>query len=210
MWRFSRGCIGATPVARAAELLARARAHYDRPEHELAALATNRGWRGFRGGAEWMRAALATLRGVAPEGRATFEWLGFVKYAIAGSTASIVAAGAIAMIVGSGDVGIWCSFGWASLLLVVPVFYVVESRMVFAFPAALDGAARPFATSTRIVRNAGSMAATTAVVMRIAVEMLLGGVRGRGFVRSWCVGCLAVVMWYEDVRSRSPGPGSAS
>ncbi len=157
-----------------------------------------------------MRAALATLRGVAPGGRATFEWLGFVKYAIAASAASIVAAGAIAMIVGSGGDGIWCSCGWASLLLVVPVFYVVESRMVFAFPAALDGAARPLATSARIVQNAGSMAATTAVVMRIAAEMLLGGVRGRGFVRSWCVGCLAVVMWYEDVRGRSPGAGSAS
>jgi hypothetical protein len=34
--------------------------------------------------------------------------------------------------------------------------------------------------------------------------MLLGGLAGRGFVRSWCLGCLAVCLWYEDLRTDPP------
>jgi hypothetical protein len=37
-------------------------------------------------------------------------------------------------------------------------------------------------------------------VIPLAAVMLFGGVVGRGFVRSWCLGCLAVVVWYEDLR----------
>ena len=38
------------------------------------------------------------------------------------------------------------------------------------------------------------------VTMMIAVTMLFGGFIGRGFVRSWCRGCVAVVLWYEYAR----------
>jgi len=38
-------------------------------------------------------------------------------------------------------------------------------------------------------------------VARIAAEMLFGGLRGRGFARSWCVGCIAVLLWYEAART---------
>src|SRR5205823_3911054 len=31
------------------------------------------------------------------------------------------------------------------------------------------------------------------------------GIVGRGFVRCWCLGCLAVCLWYEDLRLQSVG-----
>jgi predicted MPP superfamily phosphohydrolase len=34
--------------------------------------------------------------------------------------------------------------------------------------------------------------------------MLFGGLVGRGFLRCWCLGCLAVCLWYEDLRSPPP------
>jgi hypothetical protein len=90
------------------------------------------------------------------------------------------------------------------LLLVVPVFYAVEVQAVFAFPAALDGAAHPIAASRRIVRDNGGTLRSTAIVAAIAACMLGGGFAGRGFRRSWCVGCLAVLLWYERWRPSGP------
>ena len=47
--------------------------------------------------------------------------------------------------------------------------------------------------------------------MQLAAVMLLGGCIGRGFVRSWCVGCLAICIWYEDLLAlpESPRAGAA-
>jgi len=39
-----------------------------------------------------------------------------------------------------------------------------------------------------------------AVVLPVAAFMLFGGFARQGFVRSWCLGCLAVCIWYEDLR----------
>jgi predicted MPP superfamily phosphohydrolase len=48
------------------------------------------------------------------------------------------------------------------------------------------------------------------VVVPLAWTMLLGGLRGRGFLRSWCLGCLAVCLWYESLRSPPPVGRSAA
>jgi predicted MPP superfamily phosphohydrolase len=39
------------------------------------------------------------------------------------------------------------------------------------------------------------------VVVPLACTMLFGGLAGRGFLRCWCLGCLAVCLWYEDLRN---------
>jgi hypothetical protein len=44
---------------------------------------------------------------------------------------------------------------------------------------------------------AGSVISITPQVMGVAWHMLTGGIRGRGFGRSWCVGCLIVVLWFD-------------
>jgi hypothetical protein len=87
----------------------------------------------------------------------------------------------------------------------VLVFYAIEVQMVFLFPLALDGCARPFRTARAWTRRAGGTIAAMRVVLPVAGVMLLGGMVGRGFVRCWCLGCLAVCLWYEDLRLHSVG-----
>ena len=136
-----------------------------------------------------MRGALGALRGRQPVGAARFASLGVRKYAIACSAALLVAFAALAS---------------APVLmpLAIVAFYAVEVRMVFAFPWALDGSATPLRDSHRLVAATTSLAWAVTQVMRIAAEMLFGGLCGRGARRSWCTGCLAVLLWYEHARQR--------
>ncbi len=146
-------------------------------------------WRGgFVGGAGWMRSALAELRGTAPTGDARFGRIGALKYAICIAVASLPPAAAVLF-----------STPWP-LLLVVPAFYAAEAQMIFLFPIALDGSPRPFRDARALVEPAGGTLRVVATVLPIAARMLVGGFVGRGFARSWCVGGLAVLVWYEDVR----------
>ncbi len=43
--------------------------------------------------------------------------------------------------------------------------------------------------------------------MPLACTMLFGGLAGRGFLRSWCLGCLAVCIWYEGLSNGPPTVG---
>lgn len=177
------------PVSASALLRAAARI-YDASHGELELRARRAARRGFAGGAEWMRAALGELRGVAPSGSArSFQRLGLAKYSLAGGAAGLVLAAAFALEV-----------PWIAPLAVL-AFYLVEVRMVFAFPLALDGVARPLRASHRLVNANHGVWEATAVVMPLAAAMLVGGFLGRGFVRSWCLGCLAVLLWYESARA---------
>jgi hypothetical protein len=85
------------------------------------------------------------------------------------------------------------------LLLPVVAFYAVEVQMVFLFPLALDGAPHLFRASRALTRKAGGTASVMGTVLVLAAVMLLGGLVGRGLVRCWCLGCLAVVLWYEEL-----------
>src|SRR5262245_6378325 len=174
----------------AGELLRLAAARYDAPGGRLAWAAWT-AWRGdFVAGGRWMRLALAELRGVPlPETKCSFRLLGFVKYGLACAAALPAAVAA---------------FAWdlpPLLLLSVPAFYAAEAQMVFLFPLALDGSARPFRDGRKWAVRAGGTWAVMRVVMPLALTMLLGGFVGRGFLRSWCLGCLAVCVWYERVRN---------
>jgi predicted phosphodiesterase len=112
-----------------------------------------------------------------------------VKYTFAGVVAALPVVAAL-------------GFGWHWLaLLSIPGFYAIEAQMVFLFPLALDGATRPLASSRAWTVRAGGTVAVMCVVLPLALTMLGGGFVGRGFVRSWCLGCLAVCVWYEDLRN---------
>jgi hypothetical protein len=147
-------------------------------------------WRGlFASGGDWMRMALAHLRGQQlPAPGLSLNALGTIKYALAGGAALLVAAAAVLL------------HAWPLLVLCVPAFYAVEAQMVFLFPLTLDGAARPFREARRWTVRAGGTLAVMAVVLPVAAFMLFGGFARQGFVRSWCLGCLAVCIWYEDLR----------
>lgn len=143
----------------------------------------------FSHGAEWMRGVLATLRdGDAPRGAARFVRLGCAKYGLAVAAALVPCAVALAV-----------ASPWPALLG-VPAFYAAEVQGVFAFPCALDGATSPLRASRGLVARSGGTFRAMRIVMPIAAVMLVGGLAGRGFRRSWCAGCAAVLLWYESAR----------
>jgi predicted MPP superfamily phosphohydrolase len=177
----------------AADLLRRAAAVYDAPESPLPAAARAAWRRGFAGGGAWMRLSLERLRGrPLPAAAAGLGHLGLLKYALAGAAAAVPLAAALA-----------AGRAWLAVLC-VPAFYAVEAQMVFLFPLALDGHERPLAAGRAWAVRAGGTAAVMRVVMPLALAMLGGGLLGRGFVRSWCLGCLAVCLWYEELRTNPP------
>src|SRR5207244_13154886 len=53
-------------------------------------------------------------------------------------------------------------------------------------------------------RRAGGTLKIMKVVLPLAATMILGGFFGRGFIRSWCLGCLAILIWYERLRKLDP------
>lgn len=160
---------------------------YDESGNGLQAAARAALWSGFAGGAGWMRTALGIVRGSEPPGRARFGRLGIGKYACAGLAALLVLA-ALAPLPA------------LALPAAIVAFYAVEAHLLFVFPCALDGERAPFAASRSLVARTSGAGVATARVIRIAARMLFGGLAGLGFVRSWCIGCLAVVLWYEDAR----------
>jgi hypothetical protein len=174
----------------AALLLAGARELYDDPTLPFAQTAQNDAWKsGFASGADWMRLVLCQLRGVnPPTASASFQQLGVVKYGLSALCALLF----LCLVISTR--------AWLFLPGVVLVFYAVEAQMVFLFPLALDGCRNPIRESLVWTRAAGGTIPVMFTVMQLAVVMLFGGFFGRGFVRSWCLGCLAVVLWYEALR----------
>src|ERR1043165_4513087 len=178
----------------AGSLLREAGAIFDAAENGLARRARF-AWRtGFDSGGRWMCEALATLRGETATMPVTnLSALGMIKYGMA-IVASLMATVMI----------LWRQQYWA-LPLGVFVFYAVEAQMVFLFPLAIDGRTRVFRESLAWTSRAGGTWRVMCIVLPIAGTMLFGGLAGRGFIRSWCVGCLAVVVWYEHLRQKKAG-----
>jgi hypothetical protein len=174
----------------ASNLLQRAAAVYDDPANGLST-AARRAWHGgFSSAGGWMRQAMIVLRNQSQAcGECPFQRFGILKYALALSGAVLCVAAAIN------------SRHWGVALLALPVFYLVETQMVFLFPLMIDGVAQNrIATARHWTIRAGGTVRVMRVVVPLAVFMLFGGFAGRGFVRSWCLGCLAVVLWYEHLR----------
>jgi hypothetical protein len=176
----------------ARKLLAQARGVFDDDANTLARDAT-RAWRtGFASGGRWMWRAMECLRRESLSGPScNLNLLGIVKYGLASFVASWPVAAAVAF-----------RQPWIAVLA-VPAFYAVEVQMVFLFPLALGGGRRPLRESLRWTRRAGGTLRVMWVVVQLAATMLLGGFVGRGFVRSWCLGCLAVCVWIERLRIES-------
>jgi predicted MPP superfamily phosphohydrolase len=180
-------------------LLARAAEVFDEPATGLAALAGKAWQTGFASGGAWMRQALEHLRG-APlaGGKSSLNTLGLIKYGLAGVAALVVAGLALAV-------------RQPILALAAALaFYAVEAQMVFLFPVVLDGSTHPFGEARQWTVRAGGTLAVMRVVLPLACTMLLGGLAGRGFRRSWCLGCLAVCIWYEQLRcGQAPSAAAA-
>lgn len=144
---------------------------------------------------DWMRLALETLRGracppLAPVAAAALSQ----KYLASIAAGSLVYA--LARRVGAPRVS---ALGLGAL-----GFYAVEVQGVFAVACALDGSTRPLEDSrARLAAQGGTLGGLTRV-LPIAAHMLTPFLRGETLLRAWCTGCVAVLVWYDEVRSRDP------
>jgi len=169
---------------------------------------------GFGSGAVWMADTLAIVRHEERDdkslGAATLHRLNALGFLKNGGAVALAALIAIATGILAG--------GFPGILLAAIVFvlgfYAIEGQMVFLLVLALDrrGEAEPSEESRRdrpkrtiaLLREArawtvraGGTIGVMRVVMPISASMMFGGFLGRGFLRSWCLGCIAVVLWYD-------------
>ncbi|MBT5816899.1 MAG: hypothetical protein HOI25_01005 [Proteobacteria bacterium] len=145
----------------------------------------------FEVGALWMGGCLAQIRGtpLKPAPSASLTAHGYLKYGLAVCAAALW-------------VALTLPSDWPYLFpLGVLVFYLVEVNFIFLFPILLDGRKRPMSASFKMTRNLGYIYALKNLAA-ITFSMLFGGFTGRGFKRSWLVGCLTVLFWYEKARDR--------
>jgi hypothetical protein len=172
------------------DLLSRARLIYDDPDLPFAGLAAREGWRsGFTSGADWMWLAMSHVRSTEiPRTNAPFQRLGTIKYGLCSFAALIYL------------LLVWNLHLYPLSIGVFFVFYAVEAQMVFLFPLAIDGYQNLFPESRRWTLKAGGTVRVAATILPLAAVMLFGRFASQGFVRSWALGCLSVVVWYEDLR----------
>jgi hypothetical protein len=173
----------------ATQLLRQAAALYDDPQRPFAQ-AAQQAWKGgFYSGAVWMELVLSELRGQPPRSvPQCLQGFGVFKYTLTSIAALIVLAIAIVTQI------------YPFIVLCIPAFYAVEVQMVFLFPITLDRFPHPFRTSRQWTQYAGGTIAAMRIVLVLAAVMLFGGLFGKGLIRCWCLGCLAVVLWYEQLR----------
>ena len=173
----------------AKELLEQSKEIYDDENNRLKEGAREASKGSFTGGARWMMQALRCLRNDTNDlPQANYELLGCFKYGLA------LLAG-----LGAGGVSLFISPFIAPFSFIL-TFYAVEAQFVFLFPIVIDRNQSPFCTSLVLAKKAGGTFKVMRTVMPIALFMLTGGFIGKGFLRSWCIGCLAIVIWYEAVR----------
>lgn len=136
-----------------------------------------------------MRLALESIRGESLERhRLNAAAIGYTKYGLA-------------LLAAIPPLLTWLSTGeWLVLPLVVLSFYAVEAQFVFSFPLAIDGDPHPLLHARALTIRAGGTLQVMATVIPIAAFMLFGGFLRQGFLRSWCIGCLSVVLLYERAR----------
>ncbi|MBC6611438.1 hypothetical protein H8B15_10915 [Hymenobacter sp. BT507] len=146
----------------------------------------------FALGAQWMFSRLRDNEPDAPAGfdaATPFGWYGCFKYGI-----SLLA-----------FVGSWVALANVSVLLTplaVLFFYVVEVHFLFLFPLLLDRTKQPLLTSIKATYRVGLVRALLGV-LAIGGYMLSGLLNRRNPLRRWHIGCLSVLLWYQDeVRNR--------
>ncbi|GAA4317335.1 hypothetical protein [Flaviaesturariibacter amylovorans] len=146
----------------------------------------------FARGARWMQQQLQALdpaTSPAVDPGIPFTAWGLLKY------------GSCSVIAGAAGYGLWLLHP-ALTPLAVLVFYSCEIHFLFLFPLLLDGRPDPLRASIRSTYKVGPLRALL-TVLPIAGYMLLGLLRLRQPLRQWHIGCLAILIWYQDeIRNR--------
>ena len=170
-------------------LISKAAEIYDSDKNGLN-IKTNSFYGFFGEGAAWMSEALRIIRAKdVPLPAKAYNFHGILKYSL-----SILAALVPVFL------ALQLNFIW--LVIFAPlIFYWAEAQFVFLFPLLIDNSPSPYRESLRLTKNCGGAGNVMLGVMPLAAVMLLGGFFGKGFTRSWCLGCLAVLLWYEEVKN---------
>ena len=140
----------------------------------------------FNNGGEWMRQRLSELRGsdIKINNAIPYAGYGLAKYIICG----LVFIGSIAWL---SSISFWL------LPVSVIVFYVVEIHFLFLFPLLIDKMENPVLESIRLTYRAG-FGKTLITVMPIGIYMMAGLFDLKDPLKNWHIGCLAVLIWYEQ------------
>lgn len=149
----------------------------------------------FKIGAEWMRECLETLRGREISRKlVSWNYYGVCKY---------LSCLLIALLVSC----LFTDYGFIiQFLIFACTFYLLEAQSVFLFPLLIDtGEDRIWYRSFNMTLKAGGTIYVASVVVQIALFMIFGGfffkkLSSANFVRAWCIGCVAILIWYEEIR----------
>jgi hypothetical protein len=88
-------------------------------------------------------------------------------------------------------------YGLLLIPLSIGVFYLIEIHTLFLFPLLIDRAKNPLHASIKATYNLG-IGKCFITVIPIAGYMLLGLFRLTNPLRNWYIGCLAIVIWYNN------------
>jgi len=143
----------------------------------------------FESGAQWMAARLAEIRkqNVDTVPYRNFSYYGLLKYGIC------ILAFVLSLI-------FLIQFSIFLIPVSVLVFYFVEVHFLFLFPLLIDDIERPLLESIRLTYKIGVIHSIS-IVVRIAAYMLSGLFETAKPFKKWHVGCLAVLFWYESIKS---------
>jgi hypothetical protein len=145
------------------------------------------GTKGWKGGARWMYERLNELgSGYRRPFDAEINYTGYgcLKYGICLA-------------------GFFWSGWWLSTyeILYIPfsvlVFYLLEVQFLFLFPLLIDQVKRPVWTGIQEVLKIGLIRCIMTVIP-ISIFMMMGLLKKRNRLRNWYIGCLAVLIWYND------------
>jgi hypothetical protein len=143
----------------------------------------------FGSGAEWMFVQLNENKDASFNKSIQYSAYGFLKYSI-----SLLAFFVSAFLFFR--INVWL------VPISIIVFYLVEIHFLFLFPLLIDNVKRPLLTSIRETYRTGIFTALFNVIP-IGVYMIMGLFRLKDPFRNWYIGCLAIVVWYnEEVRNR--------
>ncbi|QHT66208.1 hypothetical protein GXP67_05765 [Rhodocytophaga rosea] len=171
------------------ELLLRSKSYLDKNPHYVA----NRYSLGvFWWGAKWMFDRLDELdkkKGHSFDSSVNFTAYGIFKYILCAGTLLLSAI---------------FLFGVSPFLLPFSIiaFYIVEVHFLFLFPLLIDKVKYPLLISIKQTYRIGLFKAIF-TIMPIGFFMVVGLFHWRKPLLNWHIGCLSVLLWYQDeVRAR--------
>ncbi len=139
----------------------------------------------FQSGANWM----AEKMNVSIAEKTHFNQYGFFKYGIC----------LIAFVL------FFCFLLHRNIFLTplsIVVFYFFEVHFLFLFPLLIDRIPNPIRESIKISYKIGILKAMF-IVMQLSFFMLIGLFCFKNPFKNWHIGCLCIVIWYEDeIRNR--------